>query len=121
MSAQCFKPGLCTNLSSARESLVETERQLKDLGQILKYAEQYKANHIYHVLVYSAPKDFALPRTKRSLSRGRNEINLCAFSPKSLKIAAASYSQAGSIAELENQISAKSTLAKTARESLFFP
>lgn len=34
-------------------------------------------------LVYSAPKDFALPRTKRSLSRGRKEINLCAFSPKS--------------------------------------
>lgn len=34
---------------TARNSLVETERQLKDLGQILKYAEQYEANHIYHV------------------------------------------------------------------------
>ena len=41
---------------TARESLVETERQLKDLGQILKYAEQYKANHIYHVR-YKKSKD----------------------------------------------------------------
>ena len=41
---------------TARESLVETERQLKDLGQVLKYAEQYKANHIYHVR-YKKSKD----------------------------------------------------------------
>lgn len=34
---------------TARNSLVEAEHQLKDLGQILKYAEQYKANRIYHV------------------------------------------------------------------------
>ena len=34
---------------TARNSLVETEHQLKDLGQILKYAEQYQTNHIYHV------------------------------------------------------------------------
>ncbi len=38
-----------TLAKTARESLVETERQLKDLGQVLKYAEQYKTNHIYHV------------------------------------------------------------------------
>ena len=37
---------------------------------------------------------------------------------QNLKIAAASYSQAGSIAELEKQIAAKSALAKTARDSL---
>ena len=37
-------------------SLVETERQLKDLGQVLKYAEQYNANHIYHVR-YKKSKD----------------------------------------------------------------
>ncbi len=41
---------------TARESLVETERQLKDLGEILKYAEQYKTNHIYHVR-YKKSKD----------------------------------------------------------------
>ena len=45
-----------TLAKTARESLVETERQLKDLGQILKYAEQYKANHIYHVR-YKKSKD----------------------------------------------------------------
>lgn len=41
---------------TARSSLVETEHQLKDLGQILKYAEQYKANHIYHIR-YQKSKD----------------------------------------------------------------
>ncbi|HBI59832.1 MAG TPA: rlx protein [Lachnospiraceae bacterium] len=45
-----------TLAKTARESLVETERQLKDLGQVLKYAEQYKANHIYHVR-YKKSKD----------------------------------------------------------------
>ena len=45
-----------TLAKTARESLVETERQLKDLGQILKYVEQYKANHIYHVR-YKKSKD----------------------------------------------------------------
>ena len=41
---------------TARESLIETEHQLKDLGEILKYAEQYKANHIYHIR-YQKSKD----------------------------------------------------------------
>ncbi|MDE7444248.1 MAG: relaxase/mobilization nuclease domain-containing protein [Lachnospiraceae bacterium] len=41
---------------TARKSLVETEHQLKDLGQILKYAEQYKANRIYHIR-YQKSKD----------------------------------------------------------------
>ncbi len=45
-----------TLAKTARESLVETEHQLKDLGQILKYAEQYKTNHIYHVR-YKKSKD----------------------------------------------------------------
>ena len=45
-----------TLVKTARESLVETEHQLKDLGQVLKYAEQYKANHIYHVR-YQKSKD----------------------------------------------------------------
>ena len=35
---------------------METERQLKDLGQILKYAEQYKTNRIYHIR-YQKSKD----------------------------------------------------------------
>ena len=45
-----------TLAKTARESFVETERQLKDLGQILKYAEQYKANRIYHIR-YQKSKD----------------------------------------------------------------
>ena len=45
-----------TLAKTARESLIETERQLKDLGQVLKYAEQYKTNHIYHVR-YKKSKD----------------------------------------------------------------
>ena len=45
-----------TLAKTARESLVDTEHQLKDLGQILKYAEQYKTNHIYHVR-YKKSKD----------------------------------------------------------------
>ena len=45
-----------TLAKTARESLVETEHQLKDLGQVLKYAEQYKTNHIYHVH-YQKSKD----------------------------------------------------------------
>ena len=35
---------------------METERQLKDLGQVLKYAEQYQTNHIYHIR-YRKSKD----------------------------------------------------------------
>ena len=45
-----------TLAKTARESLLEAERQLKDLGQILKYAEQYKTNHIYHIR-YQKSKD----------------------------------------------------------------
>ena len=41
---------------TTRKSLVETEHQLKDLGQILKYAELYKTNHIYHIR-YQKSKD----------------------------------------------------------------
>ena len=45
-----------TLAKTARASLVETEHQLKDLGQILKYAEQYKSNRIYHIR-YQKSKD----------------------------------------------------------------
>ena len=45
-----------TLAKTARTSLVEMEHQLKDLGQILKYAEQYKSNRIYHIR-YQKSKD----------------------------------------------------------------
>lgn len=35
---------------------METEHQLKNLGQVLKYAEQYKTNRIYHIS-YQKSKD----------------------------------------------------------------
>ena len=34
---------------SARQSVVELEHRMKDLAEIIKYAEQYKANRSYHI------------------------------------------------------------------------
>ena len=34
---------------SAKRSVVELEHRIKDLGEIIKYAEQYKANRSYHI------------------------------------------------------------------------
>ena len=34
---------------SAKHSVVELEHRIKDLGEIIKYAEQYKANQSYHI------------------------------------------------------------------------
>jgi len=34
---------------SAKQSVVEIEHRLKDLGEIIKYAEQYRANRSYHI------------------------------------------------------------------------
>ena len=34
---------------SAKQSVVELEHRLKDLGEIIKYAEQYRANRSYHI------------------------------------------------------------------------
>ena len=34
---------------SAKQSVVELEHHMKDLAEIIKYAEQYKDNHSYHI------------------------------------------------------------------------
>ena len=34
---------------SAKQSVVELEHRMKDLAEIIKYAEQYKENHSYHI------------------------------------------------------------------------
>ena len=34
---------------SAKQSVVELEHRIKDLAEIIKYAEQYKANRSYHI------------------------------------------------------------------------
>lgn len=34
---------------SAKQSVVELEHRIKNLAEIIKYAEQYKANRAYHI------------------------------------------------------------------------
>ena len=71
-------------------SLVETEHQLKDLGQILKYAEQYQSNHIYHVRYQKSKNPDAYLRsheTELLLHDGaENMLKRLGISPKTLDI-----------------------------------
>ena len=75
---------------TARDSLVETEHQLKDLGQILKYAEQYKANHIYHVRYQkSKDKDAYLRRHETELilhDGAENMLKRFGINPKNVDV-----------------------------------
>ncbi len=79
-----------TLAKTARESLVETEHQLKDLGQVLKYAEQYKANHIYHVRYQkSKDKDAYLRRHETELilhDGAENMLKRFGIDPKTLDV-----------------------------------
>jgi len=75
---------------TARDSLVKTERQLKELGQVLKYAEQYKANHIYHVR-YQKSKDrdryFRQHETELILHDGaENMLKRFGINPKNVDV-----------------------------------
>lgn len=79
-----------TLAKTARESLVETERQLKDLGQVLKYTEQYKANHIYHVRYKkSKDKDAYLRRHETELilhDGAENMLKRFGINPKNIDV-----------------------------------
>ena len=80
-----------TNLAkTARNTLVETEHQLKDLGQILKYAEQYQVNRIYHVRYKKSKNPDAYLRsheTELLLHDGaENMLKRLGINPKSLDI-----------------------------------
>jgi len=79
-----------TLAKTARESLVETEHQLKDLGQVLKYAEQYKTNHIYHVRYEkSKDKDAYLRRHETELilhDGAENMLKRFGINPKSIDV-----------------------------------
>ena len=79
-----------TLAKTARESLVETERQLKDFGQVLKYAEQYKANHIYHVRYQkSKDKDAYLRRHETDLilhDGAENMLKRFGINPKNIDV-----------------------------------
>ena len=79
-----------TLAKTARESLVETERQLKDLGQVLKYAEQYKTYHIYHVRYQkSKDKDAYLRRHETELilhDGAENMLKRFDINPKNIDV-----------------------------------
>ncbi len=79
-----------TLAKTARESLVEAERQLKDFGQVLKYAEQYKANHIYHVRYQkSKDKDAYLRRHETELilhDGAENMLKRFSINPKNIDV-----------------------------------
>ena len=79
-----------TLAKTARESLIETERQLKDLGQVLKYAEQYKTNHIYHVRYQkSKDKDAYLRRHETELilhDGAENMLKRFGINPKNIDV-----------------------------------
>ena len=79
-----------TLAKTARNSLVETEHQLKDLGQVLKYAEQYKTNHIYHVRYQkSEDKDAYLRRHETELilhDGAENMLKRFGVNPKDIDI-----------------------------------
>ncbi len=75
---------------TARKSLVETEHQLKDLGQILKYAEQYKTNRIYHIRYQkSKDKDRYLRQHETELllhDGAENMLKRFGINPKNLNV-----------------------------------
>ena len=75
---------------TARNSLVETEHQLKDLGQILKYAVQYQTNHIYQVRYQKSKNPDAYLRsheTELLLHDGaENMLKRLGVNPKTLDI-----------------------------------
>ncbi|MCM1500060.1 MAG: relaxase/mobilization nuclease domain-containing protein [Clostridium sp.] len=77
-------------VKTTRENLVETEHQLKDLGQVLKYAEQYKTNHIYHVRYQkSKDKDAYLRRHETELilhDGAENMLKRLGINPKNIDI-----------------------------------
>jgi hypothetical protein len=79
-----------TLAKTARESLVEAERQLKDFGHVLKYAEQYKANHIYHVRYQkSKDKDAYLRRHETELilhDGAENMLKRFSINPKNIDV-----------------------------------
>lgn len=54
---------------SAKQSVVELEHRMKDLAEIIKYAEQYKDNRSYHIAYKKAKNPDAYFRSKRQTTR----------------------------------------------------
>lgn len=77
-------------LKTTRSTLVKTEQQLKDLGQIIKYAEQYKTYRIYHIRYQkSKDKDAYLRRHETELllhDGAENMLKQLGIDPKKIDL-----------------------------------
>ena len=77
-----------TNMIKSGKELKVFSIPNKDLKKFTEQAKRYGVlycllrDSLIRSFVYSLPKDLVLPRTKRSLSRGRNEMYLAAPSSK---------------------------------------
>lgn len=79
-----------TLAKTARQSLVDTEHQLKELGAILKYANDYQTNKVYHFR-YKKSKDpdayFRRHETELTLFDGaENMLKRFGINPKTLNL-----------------------------------
>ena len=79
-----------TLAKTARQSLIDTEHQLKELGEILKYARDYQTNNIYNFR-YKKSKDpdayFRRHETELTLFDGaENMLKRFGINPKNLDL-----------------------------------
>lgn len=79
-----------TLAKTARQSLIDTEHQLKELGEILKYANDYQTNKVYHFR-YKKSKDpdayFRMHETELILFDGaENMLKRFGINPKNLDL-----------------------------------
>ena len=78
------------DVKNARQNLRNIEHRLKKMGEIMKYAEQYQANHIYHIR-YQKSKDkdryFRQHETELLLHDGaENMLRQWGLSPKNIDL-----------------------------------
>ncbi len=77
-------------IKTVQNNLVKTEHQLKDLGEILKYAQQYKENHIYHIRYQKSKNPDAYLRQHEMqlllYDGAENILKSCGINPTTLDI-----------------------------------
>lgn len=77
-------------LKTMQNNLIKTEHQLKDLGEILKYAQQYKENHIYHIRYQKSKNPDAYLRQHEMqlllYDGAENMLKSCGINPTTLDI-----------------------------------
>lgn len=94
---------------NTRQNLRDIEHRLKKMGEIMKYAEQYQSNHIYHIR-YQKSKDkdryFRQHETELLLHDGaENMLRQWGLSPKNIDLSKLQ-------SEYKSLISQKDTLQK---------